>query len=234
MSDPYRHAHWGILAALGVIVAGFWPSFFRSLDGGDTAHTVHGVTATLWVLCVALQSWLISRGLVRWHRMVAVFALIVLLVMSGAALLMVAIMQRNTSMPPFLPPLLAFIDIPSIAFLLLLVGLALRHVRRPAIHKRYMAATILLALPPALGRLYPWIFGPRVDFMTGLHAAFFTVDLILIALILLDRRMPRRYAPYPLSLAFFVMVQVLMGPMGRNETWRDFLGWYAALPFLRG
>ena len=103
MSDSCRHAHWGILAALGVIVAGFW-SFFRSLDGGDTAHTVHGVTATLWVLCVALQSYLISRGLVRWHRVVAAFALVVLLVMSGAALLMVAIMQRNTTMPPSLPP----------------------------------------------------------------------------------------------------------------------------------
>jgi hypothetical protein len=40
--------------------------------------------------------------------------------------------------PPFLPPLLAFIDIPSIAFLLLLMGLALRNVRRPAIHKRFL------------------------------------------------------------------------------------------------
>lgn len=50
MRDPYRHAHWGFLAALAAIVAGFWPSFFRSLDGGDTSHTVHGVTATLWVL----------------------------------------------------------------------------------------------------------------------------------------------------------------------------------------
>lgn len=48
---------------------------------------------------------------------------------------------------------------------------------------------------------------------------------------LLDRHLPQRYAPYPLSLAFFVLVQALMGPVGRSEVWRAFLGWYAALPF---
>ena len=229
--DPYRHAHWAFLAALAVIVAGFWPSFFRSLGTGSTPHTVHGVTATLWVLALALQSYLISRGLRQWHRVVAGFALVLLPVMAGSALFMVAAMQRNPHMPPFLPPLLAFIDIPTIAFLLVLVGLALRNVRRPPVHKRYMSATVLLALPPALARLYPR-FSPQVDFMTALHASFFTVYLILAGLMLLDRRSPQRYPAYPLSLVFFVLVEILMGPVGASGAWRSFLGWYAGLPFL--
>ena len=232
--DPYRHAHWGFLLALSAIVGGFWPSFFRSLSAGETWHTLHGVTATLWVIALAVQSYLAASGLMRWHRTVAALALVLLAAMCVAALRMVAAMQSNPGMPPSLPPLLAFIDLPSLAFLLLLVGLALGNVRRPPVHKRYMAATVLLALPPALSRLYARLFEPAVDFMTSLHASFLTVDVILLALMFVDRQAGRRYAPYPLSLTFFVLVQLLMGPVGRSVVWRNFLGWYAGLPAFAG
>lgn len=232
LAPSYRYAHWGFLLALAAIVAGFWPSFFRSLSAGETWHTVHGVTATLWVVALAVQSYLISRGLVSWHRLVAGVALVLLIVLCVAALRMVAVMQSNTSMPPFLPPLLAFIDLASIGFLLLLVGLALGNLRRPPVHKRYMAASVLLALPPALGRLYVRVLVP--DFMTALHGAFFTVELILLALIASDLRSRQRYAPYPLSLAFFVLVQVLMGPVSASGAWRAFTSWYASLPVFGG
>ncbi len=216
------------------IIAGFWPSFFRSLGAGETWHTVHGVTATLWVVALALQAYLASAGFIRWHQIVAGVALVFLIVMCAAALLMVAVMQRNPDMPPFLPPVLAFVDLPSIAFLLLLVGLALGNVRRPPVHKRYMAATVLLALPPALGRLYARLFEAQMDFMTALHAAFFTVDIILLALIAVDGRARRRYLPYPLSLGFFVLVQLLMVPVGTSGVWRGFISWYSSLPVYAG
>jgi len=232
--DIHRHAHWGFLLALTAIVAGFWPSFFRSLNAGSFWHTLHGITATLWILALALQSYLISRGMVRGHRVVAALALVLLVVFTAAALVMIAVMQNNPNMPPFLPPLLAFIDLPSMAFLLFLVGMALGNVRRPAIHKRYMTATVLLALPPALGRLYPRLFEPHVDFMTGLHASFVTVDLILIALIACDWRARQRHLPYPLSLVFFVLVQTLMGPVSRTALWLEFMQWYKGLAVLAG
>lgn len=73
------------------------------------------------------SSPLVSRGLVRWHRRVALGALVLLPVMILSALRMVAVMFANPQMPPFLPPLLAFIDLPSVAFLIVLVTLALRN-----------------------------------------------------------------------------------------------------------
>ena len=226
-ADPYRHAHLWFLTALGVIVAGFWPSFFRSLDGGSFWHTLHGVTATLWVIAIATQSYTSSRGLLRWHRAAAALALLLLVGLSTSALAMVAVMQRNSQMPPFLPPLLAFVDIPTIAFLLLLVGLAVANVRRPAMHKRYMAATVLIALPPALTRLFQFFsFG----FMASFHGSFLLVDAILVALIALDRRtgVSRAGAAYPLTLAFMILIQALAGPVGASERWRAFATWYAA------
>ena len=135
----YQHARWYFLAALAVTIAGFWPSFFRRLGGGEFWHSLHGVTATLWIVALATQSWLMSRGHVRWHRRVAVGALVVLPLLITSALYMVAVMVRGslTATAPagsavassFLLPLaasafLAFIDLPTIAFVVVLVRYA--------------------------------------------------------------------------------------------------------------
>lgn len=225
----YRHAHWYFLAALAAIVGGFWPSFFRPLGAGDAGHTIHGVTATLWIVVLITQSWLMSRGLVAWHRRVSRLAFVLLPVLSVSALYMVGVMMHNPDMPPFLPPLLAFIDLPSIAFLLLLVGLALRNVRTPAAHKRFMSATVLLGFPPALTRLYATVFAPQVDFMMALHGSLLTVEVILVALIITDRRMGERRLAYPLSLAFFAVVHALLLPVASSKWWNDVMGWYGGL-----
>lgn len=226
----YRHAHWYLLAALAAIVAGFWPSFFVPRTGGSPWHTVHGLSATAWVVALIVQSWLMARGLRVWHRRVAWVALAMLPVMIISALHMVQVMQHNAAMPPFLPPLLGFIDLPSIAFLILLVTMALLNVRRPAAHKRYMVATVFLAFPPALTRLYARVLAPHVDFMQALHGSFLTVEVILLALIIGDARAGQRHLAYPLSLVFFVAVHLAMGPVASTNTWQSFLVWFAGAP----
>lgn len=226
----HRYAHWYFAAALAAIVAGFWPSFFKPLGAGSVPHTIHGITATLWVLALIAQSVLMSRGLVRWHRRVAWVALLVLLpVLVITALKMVAMMMVNPNMPPFLPPILAFIDLPSLLFLLVLVALALRNVRTPSAHKRFMSATVLLGLPPALTRLYARVFAPNVDFMLALHASFVTVELALVALIVADMRAGERRLSYPMSLVFFCVVHAMMVPVASSATWQSFMQWYAQL-----
>ncbi len=229
-APTYQRAHWYFLAALAAIVAGFWPSFFRPLGARDLSHSVHGTTATLWVVVLAVQSWLMSRGLVTWHRRVAKGAIVLLpvLVLSGAQ--MVAAMFVNPEMPPFLPPLLAFIDLPSLVFMILLVVMALRNVRTPAAHKRFMSATVLLGFPPALTRLYARVGAPHVDFMAALHSSFFTVEIILIALMVSDYKAGERRLAYPLSLAFFALFHALMIPVGFSAGWADLMSWYSRLP----
>lgn len=226
----YRHAHWYFAIALLAIIGGFWPSFFRPLGAGDFSHSLHGITATMWVVVLIMQSLLISRGLVVWHRRVAIGALLLLPVLIVTGLQMVAAMFANPEMPPFLPPLLAFIDLPTLLFFVVLVTLALRNVRTPAAHKRFMAATVFLGLPPALTRLYARLFAQRLDFMQALHASFLTVEVVLIALILADRRAGERRLAYPLSLVFFVAVHALMVPVASSAGWRAAMDWYSHLP----
>ena len=56
------------VAGLAAIVAGFWPRFFGNPLGNDAWHILHGVAATLWVLLLITQSFLIGRGNRRWHE----------------------------------------------------------------------------------------------------------------------------------------------------------------------
>lgn len=227
----YRHAHWYFLAALAVTVAGFWPSFFATLGARTPWHNLHGITATLWLLILATQSWLVSRGHRNWHRRVALLALLVVLpALVASALYMVGVLQHNRRVPAFMPPFLSFIDLCSIAFLLVLVTLALLNIRNPAAHKRFMAATALLGLPPALSRLYLRLAAGAVPPFITFHASLLTVELVLVALIIADRRAGQRHLAYPLSLGFFVVIQLLIGPVSSSAPWRQAMAWYGSLP----
>src|SRR5262245_12120024 len=83
----YANAHWYMLAAFVVVIAGFWPTFFRPMSGGSTLRTVHGVTSSLWYLALVLQPWLVTHGHVRWHRRVAVLVIALLPVLCISALM---------------------------------------------------------------------------------------------------------------------------------------------------
>jgi hypothetical protein len=226
---PYGRAHWYLAAALAAIVAGFWPSFFRPLGAGDVSHSLHGITATGWVVALIAQSWLASRGYRAWHRRVAVGALLMLPVLVVSALQMVHVMFLNPDMPPVLAPLLAFVDLPSVAFLLVLVTLALRNVRRREAHKRFMASTVLLGLPPALTRLYQRVL-PEAGFMSALHASLYTVEAILVLIIVLDWRAGQRRLAYPLSLAFFVALHATMLPVAASGAWGSLMASFNGMP----
>ena len=229
----YQHAHWYFAAALAATVAGFWPSFFSRLDETDVWHSVHGITATLWIVALITQSWLMSRGQVQWHRRVAVGALMLLPVMVVSALYMVRLVLTSSRVPPFPPAMLAFIDLPSVVFLIVLVSLALANRRTPAAHKRFMSATVLLGLPPALTRLYVRVLFPGIGGASAFQASLLSVELILLALIVADWRAGERRLAYPLSLAFFVAVHALIGPVSSSGAWHSAMQWYAALPLFQ-
>lgn len=73
-----------------------------------------------------------------------------------------------------------------------------------------MASTVLLAFPPALTRLFafgtPW----PLDFIPALHLSMVVPDVILVVLIARDRMAGRSARAYPMALAFFVVMHVLM------------------------
>lgn len=224
---------WFMAAILVATIAGFWPTFVRRLDQTDLPHLLHGVSALLWIVLVGVQSWLAGRRLRQWHRRVALAALVLLVVLVSSALYMVGVMQHNPQLPPPSNYFFGFIDLMTMGWLLLLVGLGFRNRHRPAAHRRYMTATALLGLPAALTRLYLVVLFPGTDPLIGFHASLVSVEVILSLLILLDWRQGQQQPAYPLSLAFYLGVQFLIGPVSASPWWQRAMTWYGSWAVFR-
>lgn len=220
----YAHAHWYFLAAFLAIVAGFWPTFYRPMGSGTALRNVHGITASLWYAVLMAQSWLMARGLVRWHRRVAMSAMLLLPVLSITALGNTSRMLATSIIPPPLRPVIAFIDFQLVAQIWVLVVLGLLNRRTPPSHKRFMAATALPGLPPALARLYDRL---GVDVFGPIHTPLLTTNLILLVLIVVDWRNGEKRPAYPLLLAWNIVMQLLIAPLSATSAWLAFCQWFA-------
>lgn len=54
---PYRNAPYYMLGVIGILILGFWPSYFAVATNVPWQFHAHGVAASLWVLTVTTQSW---------------------------------------------------------------------------------------------------------------------------------------------------------------------------------
>ena len=58
---PYSRAPYYMLGVIGILILGFWPSYFAVAPTVPWQFHAHGVAASLWVLTVTAQSWTANR-----------------------------------------------------------------------------------------------------------------------------------------------------------------------------
>ena len=81
---PYSKTHYYMLALLVITVLAFWPSYFGRLSDAPLAHHLHGVTGTLWILLIAVQSYVIHARKIQLHRRVGKLVLVLAPVLIGS------------------------------------------------------------------------------------------------------------------------------------------------------
>lgn len=201
---PRAPLYFGVL--LLVAVAGFYPSYFGRLRSADAVHHAHGIAATLWMLLLIAQSWLIGRGRRRAHRILGWSSLLLvpLFLLSGFGVIHAMVASPGPFSARF-GARLAFVDLLSLLFFAGTYGLALARRRDPALHMRLMASTAPLLIPPALSRLLANTIPAIPSFEAAFQLSFLAAELVALALILDDRRQGRVRAPYPALLAVLVM-----------------------------
>lgn len=224
-----RDDHWWLLLVLTVVVAGFWPSLFRHMRAQDVAHSLHGFTATGWLVGLIGQAWLVSRGQRIWHRRVALAMIPTAIAMIVTAVpMMRSILRAGLANADFQPLAreLVVIDVHSLLVFTGLLSVGLANVRRSALHRRALPATAMLAIPPALSRL---LAGPLVGmpFPIALHGCFALPYGLLGWLIWRDRRDGVSDRVYPVTLALIAALQVSMGPVSTTAWWIALTDWMA-------
>ncbi len=236
---PYRHAHWYLLLLFPLTGLAFWPNYFSKMADSPAAFHVHGVTASLWIVLLAFQSWAIHQRRNALHRSVglASFALFPFFVTGGLLVIQTMAVKFTDGSDIFYDMFgarLGAIDAVSSLAILGFFYLALRNRRKVHLHARYMLAPMLFLLGPILSRLMPIlpplaIAGPQdfYRFGYGLHLA----NALAVAIAaLLYWRAPKHGRPWLVAGGLVVAQSVVFETFGRSEAWQAMFRAIGALP----
>ena len=155
---PYPRAHYYVFLVIGVIVAGFWPSYFGVWSSAPWQFHAHGIAASLWVAMVAAQSWTVHHNRLALHRAVGKTSLFLFpfLIAGLAAIIDVTakgyVAGENPVRAMFGGSFLIGMVL-AIAAYLTVYYRALKYRRKVWIHSGYMLTTPLILLESPLGRL---------------------------------------------------------------------------------
>ncbi len=227
----YPNAPWYFALAVVVTWVGFSQSYFARLRETDVYHHLHGAFVGTWTVLLIVQPILYRQKKIQLHRRLGWAGTIMLVpgILLGGAKMMQMMIQGQATYPPGTVYQLSFIDATSLILFPLFLGLSLRYGRRLPLHARYMACTMLVVLPPAIGRLL--FFIPWFDsFNKALNGSFVVVDCILLILIADDKRNHGRiWQSYPLALLLFGLLHIAMNYAGSWQWWHVLMDRFAGL-----
>jgi len=218
-----------LIALLVMAILGFWPSYFAKFFDGTASFTqyihAHATVMMLWVFVLIAQPILIRRRQVDLHRLIGKVSYILFpLVIIAGALLAHHRAEFETNLARGL-----FIPFKDIVVLLVAYGIAIYHRKDVAIHARGMIATAIPFLEPALVRFLGWSLSDDFPFNPYIWTVL-TMDLILIGLIIRERKEKRGRWVFPLILGLYFVIQFII--FGRVDIpgWKPLAEWFAALP----
>ena len=234
-AGPRRPGLWGIgsgawmwgLALL--VLAGFWRTYFSRLGLADVVTHLHAVLMVAWVAMLLVQPWLVRTRRMALHRQVGQLSYGV---MPGVLLTALWLSQlRMAAAPPQmfgLQSTLLYLGTAASLMLALFWGLAIRHRRDPALHARYMVATALVMIDPAMARLMLAVLpeGARFNPSWGGYALTFAV---LALLMWFERAAPRGRSVFRFVTLVFIVNFVLMHVVPGTQGWQAFARWWGGL-----
>lgn len=236
---PFRHAHWWVLLLFPVAALAFWPQYLSALPTSPASYHFHGITASLWLLLLAAQSWTIHHGHRAFHRSTGLVSLALFpLFLAGGAAIFVGMAERFVAAAtPFYqlwPPRLAWLDFVAIGGMAYFYFKALKHRRKVGAHSSYLLATAIFLLPPILGRLAPLPLG--IDFsqpgafeQLGLAFHLGNVATAVIAFAIAARA-GRNGRPFVVAGLLSLLATLLFEIPGGTEAWRSVYGHAARIP----
>lgn len=225
---PYRRAYWWLLALFPLIAVAFWPGYLSQVRAVPFALHAHGMTATVWLALLTLQSWSIHARRPGWHRVagLATFVILPLFAAAGPLALHGMAMLWRTNADPFHAAFgaqLVIADMIAGPSVVVMVVYAFVNRRRVGVHAAAMLATALLVLPPIVGRLLPWLPGFPVGGWAGFGGFRLSFQLAealtLLIAIGLATRAPSARAGFGFAAMATAMQMIGFETIGRTAAW---------------
>jgi hypothetical protein len=229
-TNMFPRAYLYFLLVLATCVAGFWQSFFANPLENHLPHLVHGIFATLWLVLLVAQAWLANARKLAIHRTSGKLAYVLApaLFISGWVVLFIMLAQSD-HFPPGIRPKLALYDLVSLGLFGWLFVMAIWRRHDVQQHARYMSATALVLLPPAIPRLIFNHWPGAMSFDASLHVATVIPEFALVLLIINDVRLRQRQLAFPITLIGFLALHIGLGVIPGTVLWQTVTAWPSTL-----
>jgi hypothetical protein len=209
----------------------YWNSYLSQIISASNYTHFHASLAALWILMLAAQPTLIRTKHLAWHRLLGGFSYFLApLIVVSIVLLAHSRIKGLSGEAYAIQTYILYLQV-SLTLLFGLsyaLAIAKRHV--VALHARFMVCTAFTLIDPVVIRLMFWM-GSRTPSWNYQWVTFGLTDLLIIALIWMERRSTSGRKVFPVMLAVFVLVQIpaLFG-LTNTALWQSFARWFAALP----
>ncbi|HEX6994901.1 MAG TPA: hypothetical protein VF339_12220 [Gammaproteobacteria bacterium] len=232
-SRPRLYVYSALLLA-SIAFAGFTPTFFSPLVAGTLAlHPailVHGVLFFAWTLYFVAQTSLAAARRTRAHMMLGLFgiALAAWMLFSGILAAIVSLAANLPGPRPDAARAAAALSFSGTLLFTTFIAVGITNIGRPDVHRRAMTLAAFSIIQAAIARLIMIV--PQIAQPERIVIGAVIVDLLLIGVVLLDRRAIGRVHPmWVAGLALIVTVQWLRVVIARTEAWAVFTAWLAQL-----
>jgi hypothetical protein len=217
---------WMTVVMSALIFGGFGLTYWQPMAGGSLAPLppivhIHGFLFSGWMLLLMVQAFLVNVKNIRLHRSLGTFG-----ISMGTLLWIFAAMMTilpsdptgtNTGGDYFS---LEYLSVSAVVLFGVLFTLAIRNVRTPDNHRRYILFAIIPLLPPGINRLYMVLFD-----MTTLPLiwTYLTMDALVAAILFQDWRTRGKLSSASITGAVLIVgTHLLHVPITGSETFAEF------------
>lgn len=224
MEKSYKNIAYFFSFIFIIVIIGFFKSYFGLLpfsrDVDSTMH-FHGIVLTLWFGLLIIQPILIRKKLIHIHRLIGKFSYFLVPVIVYSMLVITKHMYiRETATTMTEEERLADLYLPLSQMLIftVLYILAMVNKQKPPLHLRYIISCTLVLLAPGLERIPIYWFGQPEQPSTLF--AFIITDILLIGLIIYDRKNNQKYNAYIISLVLLLLAHITYLFVPMTDYWQ--------------
>jgi hypothetical protein len=216
---------------VGLILLGFWPSYFSKFFDGSANFTFyfhfHASVLIVWMSALIIQPILIKKKQLGIHRLVGKITYFLI------PLIFISILLLTHSRLPHVSQLSendlvsAFNSFKDIVILTVAFYIAIRYKKDYQLHARGMIATGLAFIEPAFIRFtFRVIPDPTWAYLTTI----FTLYAVILFLIYRERNQSSARWVFPLILVLYMFAHGLVLSEIYLPIWRVCVTWFAQVP----
>ena len=228
---------WMTLSMAFFIFSGFGITYLQPMTAGTgqpyppVVH-LHGIFFFSWILLLVVQAFLINIHNVKLHRTLGTFGIVIasgVILMGAMVSILFAGSQIDAPIPDFYN--LMYLAVGAVIGFSALFCFAIRNVRTPDSHKRFILYATIILLPPGINRLYMATFG-LVDL--PVLATYLTMDALVVAILVYDWRTQGTFSKASQIGALVVVMPQLLHPLLASATpFIEFYEFLASLSYYR-